>query len=200
MDISLAILLVAEYQALAKLIDDDGLVAVDLISQDAARQVVEHQMLDGSLDRACTKFGIVTFASQIVDGSIGNLETDALWLQHIVYLLHLQAYHIGNLLLCELLEGDGLVNTVQELWAHQMAQLLASGIAGHDDDGVLEVGSTALVVCQSAIVQYLQQNVEDIWMGLLYLIEEDNAVGLAAYSLCQLTALIIAYISRRGTN
>ena len=37
-------------------------------------------------------------------------------------------------------------------------------------------------------------------MGFLDLIEEHNGVRLASYGLCQLSALIVAYIARRGTN
>ena len=37
-------------------------------------------------------------------------------------------------------------------------------------------------------------------MRFLYLIEEHDGVGLAAYCLCQLTTLVIAYIARRCTD
>ena len=50
------------------------------------------------------------------------------------------------------------------------------------------------------IVQHLQKNVEYVWMCLLNLVKENNRVRLAAYSLSQLTTLIIAYISRRRTD
>ena len=74
------------------------------------------------------------------------------------------------------------------------------GIRGHDDDGVLEVGGTPLVIGQPTIIEYLQQDVEDIRMRLLYLIEKHYGIRFATNSLGELSTLIIAYISRRRTN
>ena len=51
---------------------------------------------------------------------------------------------------------------------------LTAQVAGHDDDSVLEVDGTALVVGESAIVEHLKQNVEHIGVRLLYLIEKHH--------------------------
>ena len=42
--------LVSEHQSVAELVDDDWLLAVHLVGQNLPRQVVQHQLLDGSLD------------------------------------------------------------------------------------------------------------------------------------------------------
>ena len=125
---------------------------------------------------------------------------DALRRQHLRYFLHLQTHHITDLLLRERGEGDDLVDTVQELRTHRASQLFFRRIRGHDDDRVLEVGGSSLVVRQTTIVQYLQENVEHIGMCFLDLIEEYDGVGLTAHSLSQLSTFIIAHIARRGTN
>ena len=166
--------LIPEYQAVAELIDDDGFFAMYLVGENLTRQVVEHELLDGSLDGTGTEVGIVALLGEIVDGLWRALEADALRFKHVGDLLHLQADNVGNLLLGELLEGDDLVDTVQELGTHGQSQLFAGGIRGHDDDGVLEVGGTALVVGQTAIVENLQQDVEDIGMGLLDFVEQQH--------------------------
>ena len=38
-------------------------------------------------------------------------------------------------------------------------------IGSHDDDHVAEIGFTAVVVGQCAVVHHLQQDVEDVWVG-----------------------------------
>ena len=157
-------------------------------------------MLDGTFHRTGAEVGVVALLCQELDGLVGNLQLDALRFQHVRHPLHLQAHHVGYLLLRQLLEGDNLVDTVQELRSHGHPQLFAGGVRRHDDDRVLEVGGTSLVVRQPAVVQHLQQNVEHVGVGLLNLVKQHHAVGLAAYSLCQLTTLVVAYVARRRTH
>ena len=121
-------------------------------------------------------------------------------LQHVGDTLHLQAYHVGNLLLRELLEGDNFVDTVQELRSHDCMQLFACSVRGHDDDGVLEVRCTSLVVRQSAVIEHLQEYVEDVRVRLLNLIEQQHLIRLATHSLRQLAALIVSDVTRRCAN
>ena len=51
-----------------------------------------------------------------------------------------------------------------------------------------------------AVVKYLQQNVENIRVGLLYLVQQDAGVGLAPDGLRQLAAFLIADIARRRSH
>ena len=51
--------LVAEHQTVAKLVDDDRLLARHLVGQQTARQVVEDVVLDGTLHRTGTHIGVV---------------------------------------------------------------------------------------------------------------------------------------------
>ena len=73
-------------------------------------------------------------------------------------------------------------------------------VRGHDDNRVAEIDRAPLVVGQATIVQDLQQDVEDIGMGLLNLVEQHHRVGLAPYRLGQLTTLVVTDISRRRTH
>ena len=73
-------------------------------------------------------------------------------------------------------------------------------VGGHDDDGVLEADHLALRIRQTAVIENLQQHVEDIRVCLFDLIKQYNGIRLAAHCLGQLTALIKAYISRRRTD
>src|SRR5712692_9367792 len=70
-------------------------------------------------------------------------------------------------------------------------------VGGHDDYGVREVDHLALRIAEPAVLQDLQQHIEDLGMRLLYLVQEDHGVRPAAYSLGQLAAFVIANIARR---
>ena len=90
------------------------------------------------------------------------------------------------------LDAAVLVDAVQ--------QILGSDIGGHNQDGVLEVHRLTGGIRDTAVIQNLKQNIEYIRMCFLYLIEEDNRIRFPADCLSQLTALIVADISRRCSD
>ena len=98
------------------------------------------------------------------------------------------------------MEGDDVINTIQELRTHQFGELFACSVARHDDDSVLKVNQTTFVIGKSSVVKYLQQGVENIWMCLLNLVKEYDAIRLTTNRFGKLSALIIAYIPRRCTD
>ena len=67
-------------------------------------------------------------------------------------------------------------------------------------DGVAKVDGAALAVGQAAVVEHLQQQVEDLGVGLLDLVEQHHAVGLAPHGLGQLAALVVADVAGRGPD
>ena len=73
-------------------------------------------------------------------------------------------------------------------------------VRGHDDDGVLEVDRAALAVGEPAVVEDLEQDVEDVVVRLLDLVEEDDAVGPAAHGLGELAALVVADVAGRRAD
>ena len=72
--------------------------------------------------------------------------------------------------------------------------------AGHDDHRVLEVHGAPLRVGEPAVVEDLQQHVEDVVVRLLDLVEEHHRVGLAAHRLGELAALLVADVARRRAD
>ena len=74
----------------------------------------------------------------------------------------------------------------------------AADVAGHDDDRVLEVHGPALAVGQAAVVEDLEEDVEDVRVGLLDLVEQDDLVRPAADRLGQLAALLVADVAREA--
>src|SRR2546425_7705672 len=62
-------------------------------------------------------------------------------------------------------------------------QHLLREVARHDDDRVAEVDTAPLRVRQAALIEDLQQHVEDLGVGLLDLVEQDHAIRLAPHRL-----------------
>ena len=57
-----------------------------------------------------------------------------------------------------------------------------------------------LAVGEATLLQNLEQDVEDVGVGLLDLVEEDDGVGPAAHGLGELAALVIADVARGRTD
>ena len=76
----------------------------------------------------------------------------------------------------------------------------AAQVTGHDNQRILKVHAAALAIGQAAIIQNLQQYVEDVRMCLFDFVQQDDTVGVTAYSLGKLATLVIAHISWRGTD
>src|SRR5579859_7269119 len=68
-------------------------------------------------------------------------------------------------------------------------------VGGHDHDAVTEVDRAPLGVGQASVLQDLEQDVEHVRVGLLDLVEQEHAVGLAPNRLGQLTALVVPDVS-----
>ena len=75
--------------------------------------------------------------------------------------------------------------------------LLCADIRGHNDYAVLKVNASALRVGQNTVLKNLKQHIENIGMSLFNLVKQNNRVGSAANLFGELTALVIADISRR---
>ena len=152
------------------------------------------------------------------------MQRDAVGGGHALHALELQADDLADLLLGERGEHDDLVDAVEELRTDGLLQQVEhlglrlghdaltvvvgqlletvaderrTHVARHNDDRVFEVHRAALVVRQAAVVEHLQQHVEDVRMRLLDLVEEDDRVGFASDGLRELSALVVTDVSRR---
>ena len=155
------------------------------------------------------------------------MQVHAIVFQHALDTLDLQADNLFDFCLVEWQEHDGLVDAVQELrsdgllqhvhhfvlgFFHQQVvvivrQLLklaldvrTAQVGCHDDDGVLEVHRTSLVVGQSSAVQYLKQDIEYIRMRLFDFVQQDDGVGLATHLFGEQSTFFITHISRRSSH
>ena len=118
----------------------------------------------------------------------------------------MEDHHVINAV--KKLRFKGLVQCLVDLASHLIRVIrgvgccdkLGTHVARHNDDGVLEAHHTTLTIGKSAVVEQLQQHVEYVRMRLLHLVKKDDAVGAPAHSLGKLATLIVAHVSRRGTD
>ena len=115
----------------------------------------------------------------------------------------------------EKLRSDGLLQQIHQLFLEffhgirpgsirhlfrSFADQVRPQVGGHDDDGIFEIDGSSLVVCQSAIIEHLKQNIENIRMRLFDLIKKQYGIGFSAHGFGQLSAFVVTHISRRRAN
>ncbi len=77
---------------------------------------------------------------------------------------------------------------------------IRSEVGGHDDDGIAEIHRPSLTVGEAAVVEHLQQDVENLRMRLFDFVQQDHRVGLTPHRLGKVATFLVAHISRRGTD
>ena len=123
-----------------------------------------------------------------------------------------------ELVLGEGVEDDDLVEPVEELGlevrAHEahhrlllhlrrqrrVDEVRRAQVAGQDQQRVAEVDRAALAVGEPAVVEHLQQDVEDLGVRLLDLVEQYDGVRPAPHRLGELAALVVADVAGRRAD
>ena len=75
-----------------------------------------------------------------------------------------------------------------------------TGIGRHDNNHVTEVGFTAIVVGQGAVVHHLQQHIEDRRVGFLDFVKQQHTVWLLGNGLGQQTTLVKTHVAGGRAN
>ena len=76
-------------------------------------------------------------------------------------------------------------------------EVQAADVGGHDDEGVFEIHRASLTVGEPAVVEDLQQHVENVVVRLLHFVEEDHAIGFAPDGFGELAAFLVADVAGR---
>ena len=157
-----------------------------------------------------------------------QIEPDLAIDQVVVQLLDQQPRDRPQVVVRERLEDDDFVDAVDELRVERLPHLAqhhvvdaavdgagvgglepqrrllldeaGADVRGHDDDRVLEIDPVAEAVGQMAVLEHLQQDVEQIGMRLLDLVEQHDRVGIPLHLLGELPALFVPDVSRRRAN
>src|SRR6185503_13125402 len=203
-------------------VDDDAIPFAELPLQHAHGQRVEHQPLDGPLQRPRAVGGIVALLDDDVLRLAGQLDVDLAVFQPLHQAAQLDVDDRPHLLAGEGVEDDDVVHAVDELGTevraqrvhhlalhpfgqrfpldHLLGDEVAADVRGHDHDGVLEVHRASLAVGQPPVVEQLQHDVQHFGMRFLDLVEQDHGVGAPADGLGELPRLLVADISRRRAD
>ena len=181
--------------------------------------------LDGAPERAGAVLLVPSVLDEVLAGGGGDVEGDLEVGEALGHLGELEVHDAVHVLLAELLEDDDVREAVEELRlegalglvedallellvvarrvdggveAHEGVPLqdVRPDVGGQDEDGVAEIDRAAERVGQAAVLQDLQEQLDDVRVGLLDLVEEHDGVGLAADLLGQLAALLVADVAR----
>ena len=90
--------------------------------------------------------------------------------------------------------------TVGGLHVFGLLEHLRPDVRGHDDDRVAEIDGAAVAVGEPAVVEHLQEHVEDVGVGLLDLVEQHHGVGPTPDRLGELAAFLIADVAGRRAD
>ena len=150
-----------------------------------------------------------------------NFEFEVLLFKSRFQLFEHDVDDLVHVLSCERSEQHGIVKSVEKLGAEglfeQSVDLLfcfffdvavlvdvvknhvAAEVGSQDDDCILEVDGSALAVGDSAVVEHLKKDVENVGMCLFDFVEQHDGVGFSSHGFGELTAFVVSYVSRRRT-
>src|SRR5581483_1967333 len=199
-------------------VHEDGVALLALAGENILRARVEDETLDRALERPRSIGGVEALLRDERLRVGRELERDLPLGQAPREDLRLLLDDLHELLGREVLEDDDLVDAVQELRPelsaqrvrHALAQEVGlfgelgderrADVARHDDHDVLEVDRAAVAVGEPAVVEDLQQHVEDVRVRLLDLVEQEHGVRAPADRFGELTALLEADVAGRRTD
>ena len=189
-----------------------GRIRVKVAGENFSRDEGLKAALQISAKRSCAVNGIESAVDDELLGGVGNLESEALVRKTLLEGVEHDVDDALEVVFSQRAEEYRLVKTVEKLgteaavqFVHDtlaclfrdvtvlvdaVEQILAAEVRGEDDYRVLEVHGASLTVGYTTVVEHLEQNVEYIRVCLFNLVEQHDGIGLAAYCLSQLPALI----------
>src|SRR5215218_6802242 len=204
LDIDYGLFLVYVFRGLVVGLDYDFGAVRDLAAQDHLAHGVFDNALQHTLQGSRPEGWVVAFIGELVQCLVGELDRYVTLDELLAEALYLDLDDMAHVLALELVEDDDLVDPVEELGTEDLAQLardaalhllvgetrvvgaeakrlglvdgLRPDVGGHDENDVLEVHGAALRVRELPVLQYLQHDVEDVGVGLLDLVEENDRV------------------------
>ena len=195
-------------------VNRDRLIIRDLAREDEARERIANLLLHEPLERTRTVGRIEAALGKPILGGFAHVERDAAVLETRRERSDLETNDMAQLLATERVEQHDVVKTVEKLGlerrthgVHDRAPFRAvvearileevcAEVRGQDQDGVPEIHRAALAVGEAAVVEHLEENVEDIRVGLFNLVQEHDGVRAASDLLGQLPTFFVADVAR----
>ena len=188
--------------------------------QQLVGQRLFYLLLDQPGQRAGAEALVVAALGQPGAGPVAERDGDGALGQLGLEFAHEFVHHAGHRFGLQRGEIDDGVQAVAELGREQALDLVPvlpfppaageadgradeigrTGIGGHDQDGVAEIDLLAVVIGELAVIHHLQQDVEQIGMGLFDLVQQQHDVGVLIDGVGQQPALVEADIAGRGAD
>src|SRR4051794_11600735 len=216
--------------ALGGAVHHDRAARRQLRPQDEVRERVLDVALDRPAQRPGAHGRVPALVDQEVLGVLAELELELAVRERLADAPQEELDDRLDLVLLELVEDDDVVDPVEELGPEDLLELahdpglhvvvgdprlvvadgeaerrvpgdlLRADVRRHDHDRVAEVDRPPLRVGQAPVLQDLQEDVEDVRVGLLDLVEQEHAVRLPAHGLRQLAALVVPDVAGRRAD
>ena len=202
-------------------VDGDGVALGEVAGKEAFGEGVFESLLDGAFEGAGAEGGVVAFVHEQVLGTVGDADGEVVVGESFGDVTELDVDDLTELVLAEGFEDDGFVDAVEELGPEdgfegfvdvgvdfpvgafvgsELLDLVGGDVAGHDDDGVFEVDGSAVAVGESAVVEDLEQDVEDVGVSFFDFVEQDDAVGASSDGFGESASFFVADVAGRGAD
>ncbi len=203
----------------------DGVARFEFSGEEAEGEGVHEVFLDGAFEGAGAELRIPAGAGEPLPGGGGDCEGEVLGFEAILEVSQLKFDDARQLFFGEAVEDDEVVDAVEEFGAEVLAEFGSEGgfhlsavargssaleeeflddgradVAGEDDEGVFEIDGAPLAVGEAAVVEDLEQGVEDVRVGFFDFVEEDDAVRVAADGFAELAAFLVADVAGRRAD
>ena len=177
-------------------------------------------LLDDALQRPCAIRGVITAIGQPCAGAVIERDCHLAVDEQRAQPFHLDIDDPRHVTALQPVEQDHLIETVQKLRPEARAngphdiftnffgvtalllghEILRAEVRGHDDQRIFEVDGPPMTVGQAAIVQHLQQDVENVRVRLFDLVEQDDLIRPPPDGFGQHAALFVADVSWRRAD
>src|ERR1017187_4338783 len=208
-------------------VHQDGVAFGEAAGDQLEGQRILDQPLDGALHGTGAVLRVVPFGDDAVLGGGGDFEFQLAVLEQFAHVDELDIDDPRQMFAGQRVKHNDIVNAVEKLRPELLFERFEQAFAGflgmgvfavdgepdgialhhagtdigrHDDNGVLETDGAALAIGEAAVVEDLQQQVEDVGVRLLDFVEEENRIGPAALLLGELAALVVTDVSGRRAD
>src|SRR5262249_41323847 len=151
---------------------------------------------DNALQGTRSVIRVVSCSHKMNLGRVGKVDSYVPVFETPSQIFELDLDNLFQMIFRKSMEDDDLVHSIEELRSEMISHLVqdgflhtvvadafesssifenpnASDIGGHDDDGVFEIHSPTLSIGQPAVIQNLQQYVEDVTVRFLDFIKQN---------------------------
>src|SRR5262249_30914318 len=152
---------------------------------------------DNALQGTRSVIRVVSCSHKMNLGRVGKVDSYVPVFETPSQMFELDIDNLFQMIFRKSMEDDDLVHSIEELGSEMISHLVedgflhavvcdsfkgssifenphASDIGGHDDNGVFEIDGPALSIGQPAVIQNLQQYVEDVAVCFLDFVKQDH--------------------------